>query len=127
MYIVTTTAARNKLAQSRKGDRAIPTITNMVLGTGGHMPGDTTTPVSPTADDEALETQALSKAVTKSIVDSVKVRNLVSVTDADAVNGTVFTEAGLIDSDGDLAVRMTFAGKEKVAGLNLDFQIDELF
>ncbi len=127
MFIVTTTSTRNKIAQARKGDIPMPVITAMVLGTGGHMPGDVTTPVSPTSDDTALETQVVSKAPTKTIIDGVKVRNYISITDADEVNDTIFTEAGLIDDDGDLAVRMTFSGKEKVSGVNLDFQIDELF
>ncbi|MCR4443485.1 MAG: phage tail protein [Peptococcaceae bacterium] len=126
-YIVTTTNARNKLARARKGEIPIPTITNMVFGTGGHNPGDTNTPVPPTPDDTALETQVLSKAVTQTIINQTTLRHMAEILDSDNLNGTIITEAGLIDNDGDLVVRATFSGKLKEAGFNLRHEIDELF
>lgn len=126
-YITTTTSARNKMARARKGEIPLPTITNMVFGTGGHNPGDTNTPVPPTADDIALETQVLSKAVTQTIINSTTLRHMAEILDADGLNGTIITEAGLVDNNGDLVVRSTFSGKLKEAGLNLRHEIDELF
>ncbi len=126
MYQVATTQGRIDLAQARAGLVPLKHITHIALGTGGHALDDPSTPVPPTADDLALETEIVRKAVSVSMVDSMTVRYSISIAKIEQ-NGTVFTEAGLFDEGGVMVARQTFSGKTKEADIIMNFDWDEPF
>jgi len=123
---VTTTQARIDMARARKGEIPLPKITHIAFGTGGHAPGDPYTPLSPSPDDTQLENEVLRKTVTVSLPIATTIRYTAEILSSDGIDGTIITEAGLLDENGTLVARKTFPGKEKT-DLNLKFDWDEVF
>ncbi|MFA5071309.1 MAG: hypothetical protein WC511_02950 [Candidatus Pacearchaeota archaeon] len=106
------------------------------LGTGGHLPGDILTPVSPTITDTDLEEPFFSKALDHgSDVYNPASPNETSITFTVAIekyegNGTgivPYTEAGLVTQNGTLFARETFPAIVKNSSRKVTFQWSILF
>ena len=113
MNTLFTNKGREKLAKAQAGDIALSAITHIAFGTGGHAPGDVIVPVAPDPAAATLENEVIRKAVESHTFTSPSImRYSCKLLKAD-VNGQVITEAGLIDSQGDLIAIKTFGGKVK--------------
>lgn len=111
---VTTKIARIKMLSARKDGTALAQITHMAFGTGGHAAGDTTTPIAPTEDDLALETEVIRVNVILGAqpTDTTLVY-IGEITENSTADDMTITEAAIFDADGDMIARKTFGGKYK--------------
>ena len=127
MNSVTSKLARIDLAKARNGEIALPQVTHIAFGIGGHQVGDITKPVAPTENDVWLETEVLRVPVaSKTRVNDTAVRYAVSITGNQA-DGMALTEALLIDGNGKWVAKKTFGAKTKESDVNMDFEWDEEF
>lgn len=117
---------RTKVAAAAAGQRAMPTPAYVAYGTGGWS-GSVDNPVPPGDDDVALDKEAIRKPITQHDIQRqgavVKIVSRVSGAEMDGI----VTEAGIIDSDGDLIGRATFRGKGLEPGTTLDVELELVF
>jgi len=97
-------------------------INRMSFGTGGHAPGDTTTPVTPAVGDSQLESQVLIKNLSTSNYPSTTSVTIIAFILENEGNGFTITESGLVAVDNTLAARRTFAGQAKTDEFVFEFQ-----
>jgi len=98
---ITTAKARAKFAAAHAGTAALPTITHIGFGTGGH---DTNTglPTQPTGLETAVGGEVVKKAITSVNTDAGVVAEVLGILDFAEGNGVSISAIGLYDSDGDL-------------------------
>lgn len=106
------------------------------LGTGGHLPDDILTPVSPTITDTDLEIMAFSKAIdhsadaylpTPPAETSIKFTIVVEKYEGNGSGIVAYTEAGLFCASGDLFARETFPAIVKNSSRRIIFEWSILF
>jgi len=89
-------------------------ISDIGVGTGGHEPGDITTPVDPLITDTVLEEELARTAVSQRIQEDQAVQFRCIFAD-DEANDDI-TEAGLFSLDGVMFARVTFPAVHKDSG-----------
>lgn len=106
------------------------------LGTGGHLPDDILTPVSPTITDTGLEAMAFSKAIdhsadaylpTPPAETSIKFTIVVEKYEGNGSGIVAYTEAGLFCASGVLFARETFPAIVKNSSRRVSFEWSILF
>lgn len=94
----------------------------MVFGTGGHIAGDSSTPISPDVSDSGLEAQVLSKTFTTyEFPSQYSVRIIAFIVETEA-NGFTISESGLLAADNSLIARRTFPGLPKTSDFVFEFR-----
>jgi hypothetical protein len=128
--------ARKALAHLIAEANAIYRIDTFKLGTGGHLPGDILTPVSPTITDTDLEELQFTKAIdhlqdtylpTPPAETSVKFTVVVEKAEGNGSGTVAYTEAGLYCQNGTLFARETFPAIVKNSTRRVVFEWSILF
>lgn len=98
---ITTAKARAKFAAAHAGTAALPTITHIGFGTGGH---DTNTglPTQPTGLEIVVGGQVVKKAIESVNTTVPTTAEVLGILDFAEGNGVSISAIGLYDSDGDL-------------------------
>ncbi|GEC88584.1 MULTISPECIES: hypothetical protein [Brevibacillus] len=126
--IVTTRQRGIDLANACLNGTAPPGITQMSFGTGGHAPGDITTPVQPGRTDPMENQVAILPCSVQHDPTDPTILVYTTIVPKGTLDGYSITEAGLHYADGTLAYRMTFGaitfGQMMVDGT---FKIKERF
>lgn len=100
---------RERLAEHCVGGRALPRITHMAFGDGGHV-GNTAKPAP--ANRTALYNERLRvQIISQSRPSPTEALSIAELSAASAPAGMVFSEAGLIDADGGLVAYRTMSPK----------------
>lgn len=90
-------------------------INRMAWGTGGHVPGDPSSPVPPSAGDTQLETSILVKPITTfDFPSSTSVLITAYILEGEA-NGFTISENALLCGDNTIVARRTFGGLAKTS------------
>lgn len=123
---ITTIKAREKFAKAHAGVAALPAITQVGWGTGGHNP-DTRLPIVPTADVNVIPGEILRKDIngTEFPVPTT-VRFFVDLTFPESGDNEISC-CGLYDADGDLVAYKTFKPKAMDDETTLEIDWDEQF
>jgi phage-related tail fiber protein len=105
---------RERLAEHCAGGRALPRITHMAFGDGGHV-GSSARPAP--ANRSALYAERVRvPIVSQSRPAPTEALSIAELNAASAPPGMAFSEAGLIDADGGLVAWRTMAPKVVDAG-----------
>lgn len=121
---VITAKGRENLAKARAGLITLPTIAGMAFGDGGAS-GEV--PIPPTADQTALRSQLLRKAISsKEMISSTTCRYYCILSTSELV-GESISEIGLYDTEGDLVCIKTFIPKGKDGDTEQTYVIDDAF
>jgi hypothetical protein len=102
-------------------------VNRMVFGTGGHQPGDTSSPINPTPDDTQLDSSILTKALSSFVFESTTSVTCIAFVLEGEGNGFTITESGLLCGDNTLAARRTFGGLSKTSDFVFEFRHTILF
>jgi hypothetical protein len=126
MYDVTTNVYRQKISQAVAGAIALPTISTVVIGTGGvDGSGD---PLTPAATDTGLYHQVLSKPVSGvTYPTSTSVQFSITVNPNDLPANTPINEIGLFDNAGDFVTHSTFYSKATDGSTTMTFNVQLQF
>lgn len=128
--------ARKALAHLIAERPEIYRIDYFKLGTGGHVPGDILTPVSPTITDTGLEELAFTKAIdhlndvylpTPPAETSVKFVVVVEKAEGNGSGTVAYCEAGLFTNNNTLFARETFPAIVKNSTRRITFEWSILF
>ncbi|WP_435924808.1 phage tail-collar fiber domain-containing protein [Paenibacillus sp. DYY-L-2] len=126
-FQVTMLQARKDMARARLGQIALPKITHIAFGTGGHAPGDVLTPVKPSETATALETEVARYPIASAtLINDTTVQYKVVIPKG-TLNGVVLTEQALIDQNGKVVAIKTFGAKKKEPEDEFTFTWDEDF
>lgn len=90
-------------------------INRMAWGSGGHVPGDPSTPVVPSTSDASLDSTVLVKPITSFEHPSTTSVMIYAFILEGEANGFTISEAGLVCADNHLVARRTFGGLAKSA------------
>lgn len=126
-YQVTTLQARKDMARARLGQIALPRITHIAFGTGGHLPGDVLTPVRPLETAIALETEVARYPIAAAVLKNDTTVEYKVVIPKGTLNGVVLTEQALIDENAKVVAIKTFGAKKKEPEDEFTFTWDEDF
>lgn len=128
--------ARKALAHLIGQATAIYRVDTFQLGTGGHLPDDILTPVSPTITDVALEASAFSKVIDHGNdvynpappnETAIMFTVIVEKYEGNGTGIVAYTEAGLFTQNGTLFARETFPAIVKNSSRKVTFQWSILF
>lgn len=128
--------ARKALAHLIGEASSIYRVDTFKLGTGGHMPGDILTPISPTVTDTDLELPAFTKAIdhgadtylpTPPAETSIMFTVAIEKYEGNGSGIVAYTEAGLATANGTLFARETFPAIVKNSSRRVTFQWSILF
>lgn len=122
---VTTIKTREKFAKAHAGQIALPTITQIAFGDGGHNVLDE--PIPPTDDLVIVPGEFIKKDVeTVELPVDITIRVTGALDFTEGIGKRV-SAVGLYDSDGDLVGVKTFTPKNKDADTRLEIEWDEQF
>ncbi|MEI6108006.1 MAG: phage tail protein [Opitutae bacterium] len=117
----TTNSFRQRLARHHYDGTALPQVTAMAFGDGGHNPDGT--PKAPNAAQTALGHTVLQKNLSSVVQEDVySMTGTGLVAEAELV-GTHISEAGLLDASGNLLGFRNFAPKIKEADEEYEIKI----
>jgi phage-related tail fiber protein len=122
---VITLTAKTKAAQARAGDITLPAVAQMAFGDGGT--DDHGNPLKPLPADTALGNELLRKSVTCHTYPTATTCRYACTLITDELTGEVINEVALYDADGDMVCRKTFPDKVKSAGIEMTFEVDDVF
>lgn len=127
MYHITTKRAREDICRARMGEIALPRVTHIVFGTGGHAPGDIKTPLPIDPDATGLEKPILTKPILSATkINSTTIEYLARLGAGEA-DGEAITEAALQDENGNIVAIKRFGAKTKDPDTEYDFKWQEYF
>ncbi|PZM64864.1 phage tail protein [Paenibacillus dendritiformis] len=112
-FQVTTRQARKDMARARLGQIAMPRVTHIAFGTGGHQPGDVLTPVQPLETATALETEVARYPINSAVLKGDTTVVYTVVIPKGTLPGVAITEQALIDQNGKVVAIKTFGAKVK--------------
>lgn len=123
---IITETGRRKLARSHAGEISLPPIAQMGFGSGGVVNGAV---IDVTGLETRLKTELLKKDIgSRSLVaGSIATMRYVSKLDYSELPGTVISEVGLFDTEGDLVAYKTFLPKSKDEDMEFIFSIEVVF
>ena len=123
---VTTLKARENFAKAHAGDIALPDVTQIAFGTGGH---DTDgTPIAPDNSQTSLNTEVIKKDINSySFPDNQTLEIIGDVSDDDIGTGDDISECGLYNNNNELVAIKTFAPKTMSADMRIEVTWQELF
>lgn len=124
--VVTTNLGREKLAKAHVGEAALPAITKIGFGTGGHDTG-TGLPLTPTGAETVVPGQVLKKNITSFSFPISTTAEIIGVLDFAEGNGVSISAFGLYDADDDLIALKYTTPKPKAADTRLEITWDEQF
>ena len=123
---VTTLKAREKFAKAHGDGEAVPKITQVGWGTGGHNPS-TGQPIFPDSNAQIVPGEFIRKAIAqRSYPNSVTVRILGILESAEGLGQNV-SACGLYDQGGHLVALKTFTPKGVDEDTRLEIEWDEEF
>lgn len=123
---ITTSTARQKFAQAHGGDAALPAITHVGWGDGGHNT-ETGLPIPPTSELTQVPGQFLKKAISSHTYPNFVTLRLVVSLGVTEGNGKNVSACGLYDGAGDLVAVKTFTPKGKDDEMEIVIDWDEEF
>ncbi|MEA4805073.1 phage tail protein [Acetobacterium wieringae] len=124
--VITTVKGREKLAKAHMGTAALPAITQIGFGTGGHDTG-TGLPLTPTGTETVVPGEVLKKNITSFSFPVATTAEIVGVLDYSEANGVSISAFGLYDSAGDLVALKYTTPKPKASDTRLEITWDEQF
>lgn len=119
---VTTIAAREKFAKAHAGTAALPKVTQVAWGTGGHDPANGDAVIPPTADLIAVPGEFLRKVIDSQSFPVSTTARFTSTLTGEEGNGKDVSACGLYDEAGTLVAVKTF--KPKAVDLDTTITID---
>lgn len=123
--VIITEAAREKICRARAGEIELPKIVGMAFGDGGTDPDGNIIP--PAEGQTALSNELMRKGIDGyTFVDKTACRYTCTLSENELA-GAYISELGLYDEDGDLVCIKTFMRKGKDDGLEMAFEIDDVF
>ena len=121
---VITITGREKLAKARAGVANLPPITHMAFGSGGvdgmGEPIIYPNTVTQLGNEELRAVVSISNPVVTTNRYSGSIGKL-------ELSGVQISEIGLFDEDGDLIAIRTFTKKQKDLGIEMIFEMDDVF
>ena len=124
--VVTTDLGREKLAKAHLGSQALPAITQIGFGTGGHDTG-TGLPLTPIGAETVVPGQVVIKNITSYSFPIATTAEIIGVLDFAEGNGVSISAFGLYDSAGDLVALKYTTPKPKASDTRLEITWDEQF
>lgn len=121
---VTTTTAKKKILQARKGEISLPKIVGIAVGDGAET-GDILT--EPLEEDVRLRNELLRREYVSCEKISDTCYRYRMELGADELAGKRINEAALYDADGDLLAIRVFVGKIKDGDMEMAFEFDDRF
>ena len=125
MKTVTTTLARRKMAQARKGETALPAVAGIAIGDGAEDGSGEVMDISP--EETSLKNELLRREYCRCERISDTCYRYRMERAADELAGKRINEAALYDTEGDLLAIRAFSGKQKDGDMEMAFEYDDRF
>lgn len=122
---VITEIGREKLCRAHSGDRELPKITQMALGSGG-VDGDGQV-IATSGEETELKIELLRRDIDSHTYPEKTTCRYVLRLGKDDLKDSFISEQGLYDEEGDLIAYKTFLPKGKDSDMEFVFNMDEIF
>lgn len=122
---ITTLAARRKMLLARNGKKELPPIVGFAFGSGGLDADGAVIP--PMEDESKLRNEVLRKPYDSfSFLSETSCRYFCTLEEGE-LTGTVISEVGLYDEEGDILSIKRFLGQGKDADVSMTYWIEDIF